>query len=48
MFKLGIEKGYKFVLHTDNMIFIQNELFPQLNINYNNELENFRTNWGGK
>ncbi len=48
MFKLGIEKGYKFVLHTGNMIFIQNELFPQLNINYNNELENFRTNWGGK
>jgi len=48
MFKLGIEKGYKFVLHTGNMIFIQNELFSQLNINYNNELENFRTNWGGK
>jgi hypothetical protein len=46
MFDLGLEKGYKFVLHTGNMIFIDSYLFDKLNINYVNELENFRTNWG--
>jgi hypothetical protein len=44
-FNLGIKKGYKFVLHTGNMIFIREELFNKLNINYTNELENFRTKW---
>lgn len=48
MFNLGINKGYKFVLHTGNMFFIRNDLFDKLNIHYNNELENFRTEWGGK
>ncbi len=27
------------------MIFIREELFDKLNINYTNELENFRTKW---
>ena len=44
-FNLGKKKGYKFILHTGNMIFIREELFDKLNINYTNELENFRTNW---
>jgi hypothetical protein len=48
MFRLGIEKGYKFVLHTGNMIFVRNDLFEKLNINYQNELENFITMWGGR
>jgi hypothetical protein len=47
-FNLGIEKGYTFVLHTGNMIFVRNDLFPKLNIKYISELENFRTNWGGR
>lgn len=45
MLKLGIEKGYKFVLHTGNMFFIRNDLFDKLNINYENPLENFRPEW---
>jgi roadblock/LC7 domain-containing protein len=45
-FNLGIEKGYKFVCHTGNMIFVRNDLFDKLNIQYNHELENFRTIWG--
>ena len=47
-FNLGLEKGYRFILHTGNMFFIRNDLFDKLNINYNNELENFRTEWGGR
>jgi hypothetical protein len=47
-FNLGIEKGYTFVLHTGNMIFIRNDLFHKLNIHYDNPLENFRTCWGGR
>jgi hydroxymethylpyrimidine pyrophosphatase-like HAD family hydrolase len=47
-FDLGIEKGYKFILHTGNMFFIRNDLFDKLNIHYDNPLENFRTNWGGR
>ena len=42
---LGIEKGYTFVLHTGNMIFVRNDLYNKLNISYNNPLENFRTVW---
>ena len=45
---LGLEKGYTFVLHTGNMFFIRNDLFHKLNIRYDNPLENFRTNWGGR
>jgi hypothetical protein len=47
-FDLGIEKGYKFILHTGNMFFIRDDLFDKLNINYDNPLENFRTDWGGR
>ena len=43
---VDIEKGYKFVLHTGNMIFVREDLFPKLNVSYNHELENFRTKWG--
>lgn len=46
-YELGIEKGYKFILHTGNMFFIRSDLFDTLNITYDNPLENFRTNWGG-
>ena len=46
MLQLGIEKGYKFVLHTGNMFFVRNDLFDKLNIPYN-PLDNFRPNWGG-
>ena len=42
---LGTDKGYKFVLHTGNMFFVKNDLFDKLNINYDDELENFRTDW---
>jgi hypothetical protein len=48
MFTLGIEKGYKFVLHTGNMIFVKNDLFDKLNIYYQNELDNFVKMWGGR
>lgn len=44
---LGIEKGYRFILHTGNMFFIRSDLFDKLNIKYNNPLENFRSKWGG-
>lgn len=47
-FNLGIDKGYTFVLHTGNMFFVRNDLFNKLNIHYNNELENFRIEWGGR
>lgn len=46
-YDLGLEKGYTFVLHTGNMIFVRNDYFPKLGITYNNPLENFRTLWGG-
>ena len=47
-FDLGIEKGYKFILHTGNMFFIRNDLFDTLNIHYDNPLENFITSWGAR
>lgn len=46
-YDLGIEKGYKFVLHTGNMFFVREDLFNKLDITYDNPLENFRTDWGG-
>jgi len=46
-YDLGLEKGYKFVLHTGNMFFIRSDLFDKLNISYNSPLENFMTDWGG-
>ena len=48
MYELGVEKGYTFVLHTGNMVFVINELFDKLNIHYNNPIENFNPNWGGR
>jgi hypothetical protein len=45
-FDLAIQKGYTFVLHTGNIIFIRNDLFQKLNIHYDNPLENFKTKWG--
>lgn len=45
---LGIEKGYRFVLHTGNMIFVRSDLFDKLNIHYDSPLENFRTCFGGR
>ena len=47
-FDLGIQKGYKFILHTGNMFFIRNDLFDTLNIHYDNPLENFITSWGAR
>ena len=46
-YELGLDKGYKFILHTGNMFFIRNDLYEKLDIYYNNPLENFRTKWGG-
>ena len=43
---LGIEKGYTFILHCGNIIFVINELFPKLNIHSSNEIENFNPRWG--
>lgn len=48
MYELGLEKGYTFVLHTGNMIFVRNDLFDKLNIRYRNPIENFNPNWGGR
>ena len=48
MYELGLEKGYNFVLHTGNMIFVRNDLFDKLNIRYRNPIENFNPNWGGR
>ena len=45
MYKLGLEKGYSFVLHTGNMIFIRDDLYSKLNLYYFNYLENFRRKW---
>lgn len=45
MLNLGIDKGYKFLLHTGNMFFVRDDLFKKLNIDYKNELENFTTEW---
>jgi hypothetical protein len=47
-FDLGVQKGYKFILHTGNMFFIRNDLFDKLNIQYDNPLENFITTWGSR
>lgn len=48
MFDLGCEKGYKFVLHTGNMIFVREDLFDKIGISYEDPLENFLTNWGAR
>ena len=45
-YRLGIEKGYTYLLHTGNLIFVRNDLFDKLNFKYDNPLENFNTRWG--
>lgn len=45
MYNLGTEKGYKFVLHTGNMVFVRNDLYERLHITYTNPLENFFPKW---
>ena len=47
-YELGIEKGYTFVLHTGNMIFVRNDYAEKLNIKYGHPLENFRKGWGAQ
>lgn len=42
---LGTRKGYTFVCHTGNMIFIRSDLFDKLNISYTNPIENFDASW---
>jgi len=44
-YRLGIKKGYTFLLHTGNMFFIRNDLYEKLNFSYKDPLENFRTEW---
>lgn len=45
MLRLGQKKGYTFVLHTGNMIFVRNDLYAQLGLSYSDPLENFRRDW---
>ena len=42
MLELGRSKGYTFVLHTFNMIFVRDDLYPRLGLSYKDPLENFR------
>ena len=39
---LGNQKGYTFVLHTGNMIFVRKDLYARLGVNYADPVENFR------
>ena len=41
MYNLAENKGYKFICHTGNMIFIRKEYFDKLNIHYKHPFENF-------
>jgi len=43
--KLGIKKGYKFILHTGNMFFIRNELYDKLNLKSEHPFDNFIPKW---
>jgi hypothetical protein len=46
MYKLGLSKGYTFLLHTGNMFFIRNDYFKKLLIEQpEHYLHNFRRNW---
>jgi hypothetical protein len=42
---LGKRKGYSFVCHTGNMIFVREDLFAGLGITYENPVENFDASW---
>jgi len=41
MLKLGESKGYKFVCHTGNMIFVREDYFDKLNFTYKYPFEQF-------
>jgi len=43
MLNLANEKGYNFVTHTGNMIFVRNDYFDKLNLNFKHPLDNFCT-----
>jgi len=45
MLNLAKDKGYRFALHTGNMIFVREDLFDHIAIGYTDELENFRAHW---
>lgn len=46
MYELGKKKGYEFICHTGNMIFIREEFFPSLDIKLpENCIFNFRHDW---
>jgi hypothetical protein len=46
MYKLAEEKGYKFVCHTGNMIFIREDYFDRISIEVpDNPIHNFRRFW---
>ena len=46
MYKLGVNKGYTFLLHSGNMFFIRNDYFEKLSIKQpEHYLHNFRRNW---
>lgn len=44
-YRLGVEKGYKFLFHTGNMFFVRNDYADKIDIKYNHYLENFRRFW---
>lgn len=44
--KIGVEKGYTFICHTMNMVYVRNDLVDKLNLSLPKEpLENFRRDW---
>lgn len=46
MYKLGVNKGYTFLLHSGNMFFIRNDYFEKLSVKQpEHYLHNFRRNW---
>lgn len=42
---LGERKGYRFVCHTGNMIFVRADLFEALGVTYDDPIDNFETRW---
>jgi hypothetical protein len=45
MLALATEKGYRFVCHTGNMIFVRADLFETLKLEAFEPLENFKQEW---
>lgn len=49
MLELGLSKGYKFVCHTGNMIFVREDLYDMLDLKEPEDpLDNFSWNWQPK